>query len=243
MLAAMAALSDMGGRREYFAPIVREPDEPVFHEPWERRVFGMTLFVQTLIGPNVDAFRYAMEQLPPEIYMASYYRRWLGGFERRLVDTGYLGAGELDARVRGTTAEPGEHRMSRVRSAVIARVMPLSLRPRLPRLFVARVLPLLTGSSRPALTRRRFSLGDRVRVRGVQASGHTRQPGYVTGKLGEVVAHHGATLFPDARAVGRRTLPQHLYTVAFQGGDLWGDAAEPGTEVCVDLYEPYLEQA
>jgi nitrile hydratase len=43
--------------------------------------------------------------------------------------------------------------------------------------------------------------------------------------------------------VGRREWPQHLYTVAFQGGDLWGDAAEPGTEVRVDLFEAYLEAA
>jgi hypothetical protein len=80
-------------------------------------------------------------------------------------------------------------------------------------------------------------------VRSVQAPGHTRQPGYVTGKPGTVAARLGATLFPDAHAVGRRTRPQHLYTVAFAGADLWGDLAEAGTEVRVDLYEPYLEPA
>jgi nitrile hydratase len=56
-----------------------------------------------------------------------------------------------------------------------------------------------------------------------------------------VTAHHGATLFPDAHAVGRRTRPVHLYTVAFEASDLWGDRAEAGTEVRIDLYEPYLE--
>ncbi len=65
----------------------------------------------------------------------------------------------------------------------------------------------------------------------------------MSGKPGVVTAHHGATLFPDAHSVGRRARPQHLYTVAFEGGDLWGEAAEAGTEVRVDLYEPYLEQA
>jgi nitrile hydratase len=58
-----------------------------------------------------------------------------------------------------------------------------------------------------------------------------------------VTAHHGATLFPDAHAVGRRARPQHLYTVAFEGRDLWGQAAEPGSEVRVDLYQSYLEAA
>jgi nitrile hydratase len=50
-------------------------------------------------------------------------------------------------------------------------------------------------------------------------------------------------VFPDAHAVGKRTRPQHLYTVAFEAGELWGGGAEPGTEVRVDLYEPYLEPA
>jgi nitrile hydratase len=99
------------------------------------------------------------------------------------------------------------------------------------------------GNSRPALRRQRFSVGDRIRVRDTRASGHTRQPGYVTRKPGVVVAHLGATLFPDAHAVGRRARPQHLYTVAFGADDLWEGAAEPNTEVRVDLYESYLEPA
>ncbi len=105
------------------------------------------------------------------------------------------------------------------------------------------MLPRLLGTSRPALRRRRFALGDHVQVRGTRAVPYTRQPGYVTGKPGVIVAHLGATVFPDAKTVGRHALPQHLYTVAFQAADLWGVAAEPGTEVRVDLYESYLEAA
>ncbi len=84
---------------------------------------------------------------------------------------------------------------------------------------------------------------DRVRVRAEKADGHTRQPGYVTDKPGVVVAHLGSHVFPDAHAVGRRAAPQHLYTVSFDAADLWGDAAEPGAEVRVDLFESYLEPA
>jgi len=80
-------------------------------------------------------------------------------------------------------------------------------------------------------------------VRSTIAAPFTRQPAYVTGKPGVVVAHLGATVFPDAVVVGKRAWPQHLYTVAFQAADLWGDDAEPGTEVRVDLYESYLEGA
>jgi nitrile hydratase len=65
----------------------------------------------------------------------------------------------------------------------------------------------------------------------------------VTGKRGVITAHLGATLFPDAHAVGRRARPQHIYTVAFEANDLWGERAERDTEIRVDLYEPYLEPA
>ena len=243
MFGAVPALSDMGGRTEHYGPVVGEPNEPVFHERWEGRVFGMSAFVHALLGGNTDAARFAMERLPREIYLSSYYRRWLGGFESRLVEAGYLGPNEVDARVEGRPAEPGRRRGSRLRLAITSRALRRSLRPSVPRWFGVHVLPRMVGSSRPAFRRQRFSVGDRIRVRRRRPSGHTRQPGYVTGKPGVVTAHHGAALLPDAHAVGRRVRPQHMYTVAFEGRDLWGDAAEPGTEVRVDLFESYLEPA
>ena len=183
-----------------------------------------------------------MEQLPREDYLSSYYQRWLGAFEKLLVQAGYLAPGEVDARVVGRSA-PAGRRMSRARLAATSRAVRSLLRPTLPRWFAGQVVPRLLGTSRPALRRRHFALGDRVRVRGTRAVPYTRQPGYVTGKPGVIVAHLGATVFPDAKTVGRHALPQHLYTVAFQAADLWGVTAEPATEVRVDLYESYLEAA
>jgi nitrile hydratase subunit beta len=243
MFAPVAAVSDMGGRVEFYGPIVREEDEPVFHSRAEGRVFGIVGFVLALFGRNVDAFRYAMEQLPREVYLSGYYSRWLAAGERMLVHGGYLGPDEVDARIDGRPAQPGARRGSPLRMAIIARATHWLQRPRFPTWVASRLLPRLFGTSRPALGRPRFAVGERIRVRAVQASGHTRQPGYVTGKPGVVTAHHGATLFPDAHAVGRRARPVHLYTVAFEGSDLWGDEAEQGTEVRIDLYEPYLEAA
>ena len=37
--------------------------------------------------------------------------------------------------------------------------------------------------------------------------------------------------------------PQWLYTVRFEGRELWGDDAEPDTAVSVNAFEPYLEPA
>jgi nitrile hydratase subunit beta len=233
----------MGGRAEFFGPVNRESDEPVFHERWEGRVFGISFFLLPLLGRNSDIFRFSMDRLPRDVYLSGYFRRWLGGWEKLLAEAGYLAPDEVDARAVGRGQQARQRRMSRARLAATARGVRSVLRPTLPRWYAGRVLPRLLGTSRPALRPRHFALGDRVRVRGTRAAPYTRQPGYVTGKPGVIVAHLGATLLPDAKTVGRRAWPQHLYTVAFQGAELWGDAADPGTEVRVDLYESYLEAA
>ena len=240
MVAPVTAPSDMGGRPEFFGPVVRESDEPTFHEPWEGRVFGFSFFLQPLFGGNVDKLRFAMERLPADVYLSSYYRRWLGAFESMLEKAGYLAPGEVDARIAGQRGPTGARHVSTLRLSATSRAVRSLLRPRLPGWFAGRALPLLLGTARPTVAGRRFATGDRVRVRDVRATPYTRQPGYVTGKPGVVVAHLGATVLPDAVTVGRRALPQHLYTVAFQAADLWGDAAEPHAEVRVDLYESYL---
>ena len=232
----------MGGRAEFFGPVVRESHEPAFHERWEGRVFGTSFFLLPLLGRSFDVIRYAMERLPPEVYLSSYYRRWLGAFEDLLVQAGYLAPGEVDARMAGRAAPAEGRQSSQARLAVTARILRSTLQTRKPQWFAGRLLPRVLGTSRPPVRLRRFAVGDHVRVRTGRSAPFTRQPGYVSGKPGVVVAHLGATVFPDARAVGRHALPQHLYTVSFRGDDLWGAAAEPGTEVRVDLFESYLEK-
>jgi nitrile hydratase subunit beta len=231
----------MGGRTEFFGPVVREPNEPVFHTRWEGRVFGMALFVVTLLGRNIDAFRFAMERLPREVYLSGYYTRWLAALESHLVRAGYLDPGEVDARVAGRVSLADARRTSRMRLTATSRMMRFLLRPHFPHWFAAQVLPRLVGTSRPTLRGPRFAVGDRVRVGEHRTVGHTRRPGYVAGKPGVVVAHLGSTTFPDAHAVGRLARPQHLYTVSFQSSDLWGDGADPAAEIRVDLYDAYLE--
>jgi nitrile hydratase len=240
------ALHDMGGRSEFFGPVAHDPDEPFFHADWERRVFGNTIFALTVIdptGPNVDATRWAMEQLPRADYLAPYYWRWLGGLERRLEQKGWLRPGEVQARVDGKAGTPARRRVSKARTAIVATMLRAVSRPTLPRWVCANVLPRVVGGGRAALRRPAFDVGAAVRVRSGRAAGHTRQPGYVTGKHGRIVAHHGAATFADTHAAGRRGRPQHTYTVAFDGRELWGAQAEPGTEVLVELFEPYLEAA
>ena len=71
--------------------------------------------------------------------------------------------------------------------------------------------------------------------------GHTRRPQYTWGKSGTIVACHYATVLPERSARGEKGDHEHFYTVEFGGKDLWGDDAEPGTAVRIDLFESYLE--
>jgi nitrile hydratase len=54
---------------------------------------------------------------------------------------------------------------------------------------------------------------------------------------------HDGWVYPDTNAHGRGESPQHLYTVAFGGDELWGAGAETGVVVHLDLFEPYLERS
>jgi nitrile hydratase subunit beta len=89
----------------------------------------------------------------------------------------------------------------------------------------------------------RFAVGDAVRTRNLHPAGHTRLPGYARGKRGTVVLVQGGWVLPDTSAHDLGEHPEHAYAVRFEGSELWGDAAEPGTCVHLDCFESYLEPA
>jgi nitrile hydratase len=88
-----------------------------------------------------------------------------------------------------------------------------------------------------------FAIGQRVRARDINPTGHTRLPRYVRGRVGIVRLHHGGHVLPDTNAHGEGEAAQHLYTVAFSMRELWGPDASPHDEICADLWESYLEPA
>jgi nitrile hydratase len=80
-----------------------------------------------------------------------------------------------------------------------------------------------------------------VRTRNHQPAGHTRLPAYARARRGLVERVYPACVFPDANAHGQGEDPQPVYAVRFAGRELFGEGAEPGTCVHVDLFESYLE--
>ncbi len=95
----MNGIHDLGGMHG-FGPIDPEPNEPVFHADWEKRVFGLFATTAAFAGFSVDEFRHAIERLPPAAYLdTSYYEHWMHAFEDILATRGIVTTAELDARV------------------------------------------------------------------------------------------------------------------------------------------------
>ena len=207
----MNGVHDLGGM-DGFGPVEVEPNEPVFHEPWERSVFGIAaaVFAQGIAGG--DAYRYAIERMDPLHYLdSSYYEHWLTALTTLLVEGGVITRDALATRVPGA--------------------FPL-----------ARPLPALRlPEPQPSGGAPRFAVGDRVAVRNLQPLGHTRCPRYVRGKRGVIVRVDGAFALPDIAAHADGAPRQHTYSVRFEGFELWGADAGSAEAMHVDLWESYLE--
>jgi len=82
------SIHDMGGMQG-FGPVEPEPNEPVFHADWGRRVLALQRAMGATGLWTIDGGRASLENLPPLAYLdASYYKRWFLGLERRVVAHG-----------------------------------------------------------------------------------------------------------------------------------------------------------
>jgi len=91
---------DMGGMHG-MGPIMPEPNEPVFHERWEGRVYALFRATAALGKWNIDASRHSIERLPPADYLRmSYYEKWLAGLVTRLEESGLVTRAEVEAAGR-----------------------------------------------------------------------------------------------------------------------------------------------
>jgi len=217
----------MGGLHG-FGRVPVEPNEPVFHARWESRVFGIA---RSLGGGNIDASRHGLERLDPVAYLRNgYYGRWFAVLEQTLVSLQVIAPKDVEERMR--------RRRRRARKEAKRKAKPGSAaeapawRPPPTRSFAREV------DRAPV-----FAAGEAVRTRNHQPDGHTRLPAYARCRAGVIERVHAAMVYPDDNAHQRGENPQYLYTVRFAARELWGDAAEAATSVCVDLFEPYLERA
>ena len=231
----MDGIHDIGGKQG-FGQINTDDETVGFAERWHATVFAMVnAGFAAGVAKNADHFRHAIERIDPISYLTDgYYGRWLGGVETLLVEADVVSQAEVTAQALAL----GAHESARI-----------AARPYLPGHRLApeqadaqesdrgEVYPT---AERPEISAAKFAVGAEVVTRRTLQPGHTRLPAYARGVQGKIIAHHGAWVYPDTNAHGRGEQPQHLYTVAFSGGTLWGAAAEPGIQVNLDLFEAYL---
>jgi nitrile hydratase subunit beta len=218
----MDGVHDMGGM-DGFGKVEPEPNEPVFHAPWEGRALALNRAMGYAGLWTIDQTRFAIEQFPPVFYLsASYYKKWAVRLETMLIDRGLIGADEMAA---GHALRPG---------------------PQLKRkLTLDKIEAALNRNKygRPTNTPARFAIGDRVRTKNIHPRTHTRLPRYARDKLGTVERVHGCHVYPDTAATGEGENPQWLYTVVFASRELWGADADPTLKISIDAFEPYLDPA
>lgn len=221
----MESIADVGGSPGWGTLAPPAPDEPVFAHPWEGRSFALTLLSMGRVsGQNLDAFRRALGDLDaPAYFEDGYYGRWLNASEAMLVESAILAPGAIDARVRNNRGEQVEE--------------PPVPEPRKPD-----YAPTAAGSLRQVDDPPAYAVGERVRARNVEWTGHTRLPRYIRGHSGVVDMLQPGHLLPDTHAYFKGENPQHVYSVRFDSHELFGDDAEPFSLV-IEMYESYLEPA
>ena len=217
----MNGIHDMGGMHG-MGPIESEKNEPVFHAPWEGRVFALNVAMGAWRKWNIDASRHGIEQLPPADYLRmSYYEKWFVRLVGLLVRSGLMTADEL----RSGRAAAGSAKAAAPFTAD----------------RVAETLGKGGPTSRDVPVPATFQVGQRVRARNLNPAGHTRLPRYVRGRAGTIDRDHGVYVFPDTNAHFLGEKPQHVYSVRFAARELWGPQASPKDSVYADLWDDYLE--
>jgi nitrile hydratase len=211
--------ADLGGASGH-GPVLPEPEGELWHAAWEPRVFSITLAMGATGAWNLDMSRAARETLPNYAEL-SYYEIWFAGLQRLLAERGLARPDEMAA---GRALHPPLAVKRVLRSADVG-------------------VALATGSPtlRTSALAPRFDVGQQVRTRSAPVPHHSRLPGYARSKLGVVERRHGVHVFADDHAQGRGEMAQWLYTVAFDGAEVWGKDAAPGLTVSIDAWEAYLE--
>jgi nitrile hydratase len=216
----MNGIHDMGGMHG-MGPIEHEKNEPVFHEPWEGRVYALTRAVGA--WRKGGGSRYELERLPPADYLRmSYYEKWFARLVNQVVNTGLVTKTEMETG----KPDPGS---SKATPPLTGATVPS---------MVARGAPARRDV--PAVAR--FKVGQSVRGRNIHPTTHTRLPRYARGKRGSIARDYGVFVFPDTNVHGLGEKPQHVYSVRFAARELWGNQALRRDSVYIDMWEDYLER-
>ena len=193
----------------------------VFHADWERRIFALNNAAGASGAWTLDAFRQTRESIPPPEYLAlSYYGLWVVSLENLMIEHGLATAEEIAA---GRSLGPANPVAAEASAADIARIITRGTPYDRP--------PPARHGSKPGTM---FARGTCIRRRNASAAIRAWTCGVIT-------RVDGCHVFPDSNAIGRGEDPHWLYTVRFDGRELWGENSDPTAKVSLAAWEPYLE--
>jgi nitrile hydratase beta subunit len=153
----------------------------------------------------------------------SYYEKWIAGLVELSVKAGLI------TREEAKSGSPAQGSAKAV--------------PALTADKVAKTLAKGGPASRDVAVAPRFQVGQRVRARNINPTGHTRLPRYARSKVGAIDRDHGVHVFPDTNAHFLGENPQHVYSVRFAARELWGEQASPHDAIYIDLWDDHLDPA
>jgi nitrile hydratase beta subunit len=221
----MNGIHDVGGM-DGFGKIKIDENEPLFHEEWERRAFGL---LNGALGQgwfNLDEMRHGIERMDPVDYLtSSYYGHWVSTLSKLLIEKGMIDEDELESKTQLYIEQPDAE-------------LPRRENPELVK-HMQMVLDFGASTLREVGTAPRFKVGDRVKTVNINPLGHTRLPRYTRGKYGVIQAAYGAHVFPDGHAHGKGESPEHLYSVRIEADELWGK--DDPEALYIDLWDSHLE--
>ncbi len=100
----MNGIHDLGGMHG-MGPVIREENEPVFHEDWERHAFAILILTMAGGQYTVDELRHSIERMDPAKYLSTpYYEHWLHSAEDLLDRKGVVTREELVRRLTELSA-------------------------------------------------------------------------------------------------------------------------------------------
>lgn len=225
-------IHDMGGMHGFGAVEVQDDlGGRGFHESWEGRLWGLRQAVirsgKLKLRPGEN--RGIIETMGNAEYLATpYYERFLRSTIDRMVAHGLISQEEIDARTAAILADPAAPlpRTANPEAAAASRAS-LSNAP----------------FPKPATGEPVFAAGQVVRARNLNWEGHNRLPRYVRGRAGIIERVNGWYVIEDDHAERLGRNPQPVYTVGFDGREIWGPDSEPNLRVYLEFWEGYLELA
>ncbi len=218
-------------------------EKRVFVEPWEQRIFGIHVAMMGLSNhlpiesvPTkfksewtwADLRKGAEAMHPFEYFKYRYYEKWLGGISGFFVSAGYITEDELEAKSKEYLASPDLPLPTGGETGIDEQVI--------------KYLRVGDSPKRDIDAKPKFALGDKVLVKDLPPTDHTRLPGYLRDKPGVVTTvYDGAYTYFCETADGLGE-PMPVYCVRFDPVDIWGEMAEGKAYIFADIFETYLTE-